>query len=458
MLSGHRSAGPVAIVVVAAWLGEAAPGAPERRGGPGVGWHRAVGRRSPSSAQRTTMRTTGLRLGRILGIEIAADLGVLLFGGLLTYLLATSVLPAREPALGGTAYWSVAAIGTILFLGSLLAHELGHAVVARRNDVEVTGITLWMLGGVAELRSEATSPGAELRIALAGPAMSLLVAATSIGAAVGLDQAGLPGLYVGLLWWLGLVNIVLALFNLVPGAPLDGGRVLAAVLWKIRGDRLAARIGAAVAGRIVALLVIAAGFAEVFVLGSGTGLFTVVVGWFLMTASRMEELRYRGERALGTMPVSEAMISQPHSVRPWTTLADIVAGPLNDVGDSVVPVVDLEGRVAGVITSAQVRRVPAERSATVTAAEVMLPAAHLPTVMPTDRVTAVIDKMRIQSGGLALVLDHGRFVGLLTPDGISRAITSGSARRSTATPEVPTSPVPPPTPPHVPVQHWEEPR
>ena len=118
-------------------------------------------------------------------------------------------------------------------------------MVARRNDVEVTGITLWMLGGVAELRSEATSPGAELRIALAGPAMSLLVAATSIGAAVGLDQAGLPGLYVGLLWWLGLVNIVLALFNLVPGAPLDGGRVLAAVLWKIRGDRLAARIGAA---------------------------------------------------------------------------------------------------------------------------------------------------------------------------------------------------------------------
>lgn len=131
MLSGHRSAGPVALVVVAAWLGEAAPGAPERRGGPGVGWHRAVGRRSPSSAQRTTMRTTGLRLGRILGIEIAADLGVLLFGGLLTYLLATSVLPAREPALGGTAYWSVAAIGTILFLGSLLAHELGHAGYSR---------------------------------------------------------------------------------------------------------------------------------------------------------------------------------------------------------------------------------------------------------------------------------------------------------------------------------------
>lgn len=424
------------------------------------------------------MRTSGLRLGRILGIEVAADLGVLLFGGLLTYLLATSILPSSEPGLVGAAYWSVAAIGTLMFLGSLLAHELGHAVVARRNEVEVAGITLWMFGGVAELRSEARTAGAELRIALAGPAMSFLVAAVSIGAALGLDRVGAPGLYTGALWWLGLVNVVLGVFNLLPGAPLDGGRVLAAVLWMIRGDRLRAKTWAARTGRIVGMLVIAGGFAEVFVLGSGTGLFTVVVGWFLMSAARMEELRYGGEQALGTMAVSEAMVRDPRSVRTWATVADVVAGPLHDSDQSVLPVLDFNEGVAGVVTMAQVQRLPAERWAATTVAEVMLPAAHVPTATPTERVTAVLDRLRAQSGGLALVLDGGRLVGLLTPDGISRAIRFGrlAQRGQVATSGLTPSPggaqqagtfhqpvtapltLPPPAPPHVPTQNWEAPR
>ncbi len=413
------------------------------------------------------MRTSGLRLGRIFGIEVAADLGVLLFGGLLTWILATSVLPASEPGLTGTAYWSVAALGTLLFIFSLLAHELGHSIVARRNDIEVAGITLWMFGGVAELRSDAKSAGAELRIALAGPAMSFLVAAASIGAAFGLSRAGAPDIYVAALGWLGVVNAFLGVFNLLPGAPLDGGRVLAAILWMIRGDRLQSKVWAARTGRVVALLIVAAGFAEVFVLRSPSGLWTVVIGWFLLSAARMEEAHYVGEAALGTMAVSEAMVRDPASVRTWTTVADAVRGPMAASSQPALPVLDWNERVAGVITMSQVRRLPADRWASTTVADMMLPAEQLPTAMPSERLTSVLDRLRATSGGFAVVLDQGRLVGLLTPAGISRAISFGQMARRGG---IPTSgtPVaahaatttvrPPPAPIQVPTQDWEPPR
>ncbi len=410
------------------------------------------------------MRTSGIRLGRIFGVEVSFDPGVLLFGGLLTWILAVSVLPDAEPGLTGLSYWSVAALGALLFLASLLAHELGHSVVARRNGIEVEGITLWMFGGVARLGSDATKPGAELRIALAGPAMSLLVTVVSIGASVGLHRLGAPMLYVTVLTWLGLVNAFLAVFNLLPGAPLDGGRVLAALIWMVRGDRLEAKVWAARTGRAVALLIVAAGFAEVFVLGSFAGLWTVFIGWFLLNAARMEEAHYVGEAALGTMPVADAMLRDPQSVRTWTTVADAVAGPLHGTAQAAIPVLDWNEQVAGLLTMAQVKRLPAERWATTKVGEVMLGVSDVPTVTPTEQLTQVLDRLRVQSGGLALVLDRGRLVGLLTPDGISRAITFGRlSRRGTAvapggSPST-TQPSPPlpPSPPHAPTQDWEPP-
>jgi len=129
------------------------------------------------------MRQGGLRLGRIFGINVSADLGVLFIGGLLTWSLATAVLPQSEPGLSGGAYWSVAALGAVLFLGSLLAHEMSHSVIAQRNGIEVEGITLWLFGGVAQFKNEATNAGAEFRIAVAGPAMSFFLSGAFLGAA-----------------------------------------------------------------------------------------------------------------------------------------------------------------------------------------------------------------------------------------------------------------------------------
>lgn len=404
------------------------------------------------------MRQGGIRLGRIFGIEVSADLGVLLIGGLLTWSLAATILPMGEPGLSSGAYWSVALIGALLFLGSLLAHELSHSVVAQRNGIEVEGITLWLFGGVAQFKNEATNAGAEFRIAAAGPGMSFLLAAVFLGSAYGLDAVGAPGLYVVLLWWLGVINGLLAVFNLIPGAPLDGGRILAAALWKIHGDRLKAKVSAARAGKVVSLLLIAAGFAEIFFLGSFGGLWTAFIGWFLLGAARMEEAHYVGERALGDLPVSAVMVRDPQVVRSWTSVSDTVNGPLRWTTQTAVPVLDFGGHVAGVVTMNQIKRVPAEQWVTTEVAQIMIPAAFLPTATLDEKVTDLMERLRPEAEGLALVMSRDHLVGLVGPAEIQRAVVLGrmAATSKGAPPPVPAA-GPPPPPPGAPVQHWDPP-
>ena len=407
------------------------------------------------------MRQAGLRLGRIFGIEVSADLGVLFIGALFAWSLATAILPETDPGLSGAVYWSVGAIGALLFLGSVLAHEMSHSVVARRNGIEVEGITLWLFGGVARFKNEAPSPGAEFRIAAAGPAMSAFVAVASLGLSYALTRAGLPGVYGTVFWWLGVLNGFLAVFNLLPGAPLDGGRVLASVIWKIRGDQLESRIWAARVGKFVAILLVAAGFAEVFLLGSFGGLWTAFIGWFLLGAARMEEAHYVGERALGTLAVSEAMIRDPQTVRSWATVEDTVNGPLRWTAQTAVPVMDLSGAVAGVITMDQIKRVPADRWSTTPVTQVMAPVALLPVVRPDERLSEVLEQLRPELGAIALVLDRGHLVGLITAAEVQRAVALGRmARRGTpvqTSGPAPGGPPPSPPPGLVPHQHWEPP-
>src|SRR5215203_2164717 len=168
--------------------------------------------------------TASLRFGRIAGIPVGASWSALLIALLIAWSLAGRLLPLEVPGLAPAAYWLAGGIGAGLFLGSLLAHEIGHAVVARRAGLRVRGITLWLLGGVAQLEDEPASPRDELRVAIVGPAVSLAVAFGL--AAFGLVMLGGPAIAVAIAAWLAVVNTALALFNLLPAAPLDGGRVL----------------------------------------------------------------------------------------------------------------------------------------------------------------------------------------------------------------------------------------
>ena len=172
--------------------------------------------------------TASLRFGRIAGIPVGANWSALLIAGLIAWSLAGRLLPAQVPGLAPAAYWLAGAAGAGLFLGSLLAHELGHALVAQRAGLKVRGITLWLLGGVAQLEDEPASPRDELRVAIVGPAVSLALAVGSGLAALGLSVLGGPAVAVAIAAWLAVGNAALALFNLLPAAPLDGGRVLRA--------------------------------------------------------------------------------------------------------------------------------------------------------------------------------------------------------------------------------------
>lgn len=246
------------------------------------------------------LRTPGSKNGRdalfsVFGVGIRLDPSVALTFILITYSLATGVLPLWHPAWSGVLVWGTAFFSGMLFFGSLLAHELSHALVARRFGIPVPRITLFLFGGMAEMESEARSPRAEFTMAIAGPLMSLLLAAgflTLSYASMGETSRQLfvqdpsaalasfsPLVTAGI--WVGSINVVLALFNLIPGFPLDGGRVLRAGIWWWTGNRpLATRI-AATGGRLFGWTLMGWGLWLLIAQRDASGLWTILIGWFL---------------------------------------------------------------------------------------------------------------------------------------------------------------------------------
>jgi Zn-dependent protease len=269
------------------------------------------------------MRPT-VRLGRIAGIDVGVHWSLLVIGVLLVGALAGGQFPSLAPNAHGS-YFAAAVLAVALFFASILAHELAHSIVARRRGQAVDGITLWMLGGVSKMSSEARNAGDELRVAIAGPATTIALAAIFGGLAVAFDTVGAHGtLLPTVAMWLAVVNLVLGVFNLLPGAPLDGGRVLAAILWMRSGDRRGAQISAARAGRAVGAMLVAASIALVF--AGYDFIITAFVGLFVLSGSRQEETNARLLRTLDDRAVGELMRPIAHSVADWTTVATF--GPL----------------------------------------------------------------------------------------------------------------------------------
>jgi Zn-dependent protease len=238
------------------------------------------------------MRQT-VRLGSVRGIPIGLHWSLLLVAALLSLQLYANLLPELVPGRSSLGYAVVGGTIAVAFLMSILAHELGHALVAERLGVRVRRVTLWLLGGVAELSTEAPRPSVERRIAGAGPAVSVGLGIVGGVAATALALAGAPELVVAGIAWLAIINLFLAAFNLLPAAPLDGGRILRAALWRHHGDRVRATITASRAGQVVGWALVAAGVLEILT-STGTGLWTALVGWFVLSAAHAE--RERAER------------------------------------------------------------------------------------------------------------------------------------------------------------------
>ena len=363
----------------------------------------------------------GVPLGKVAGFPVSAHWSVLVIMWLFTWSLAAT-LPDAAPGYAPIAYWIAGACGAAVLLASLLAHELTHAVVARRAGIKVQGVKLWLFGGIARLEGDADTPRTAFWIAASGPAVSLGLAAVFAGAAAGLRAVGTADIVVAVAWWLAAINLVLGLFNLLPGAPLDGGRILRAYLWRRHGDAARAAVGAARAGKIVAYVLIGIGLLE-FLAGSLVGgVWMAFIGWFLLTASRDEETAILTRQSLAGVSVADVMTARPHTAPGWISVEEFIQRYLLGDRHSSYPVENSDGKITGLITLNQLRDVPPDRRTTTLIRDVAIPRGQVPTAEPHEPLTALLERLASVAGGRALVVEAGQVIGIVTASDIARVI------------------------------------
>jgi Zn-dependent protease len=361
-------------------------------------------------------------LGRIAGFPVKVHWSVIVILWLFTWSLART-LPDTVRGYSHLAYWLAGGCGALVLLASLLAHELAHAVVARRMGVSVGDVTLWLFGGVTTLQGEAKTPKAAFRIAFAGPATSLVLSAVFAGLAIAFADVHVAAIVVSVAWWLGAINLLLGLFNLLPGAPLDGGRVVRAYLWHRHGDSVRASVGAAHAGRVVAIILITLGLAEFLAGGLVGGVWLAFIGWFIFIAAREEETQVTTRQALAGLRVADAMTPQPHAAPGWLTVADFIERYVLGDRHSAYPVADRDGSIVGLVTLRQLRELAPNRRTTTSVREIALPLHSVPTAAPLEPLSALIERLAAAGhGSRALVIDGGRVVGIVTPSDLARLI------------------------------------
>lgn len=371
-------------------------------------------------------------LGRIAGVRVAVNWSVIVIFLLVALTLAQGRLPRVYPGHPAAVYWGLGLVAAVVFVASLLAHEVAHAVVARRHGVEVEDMTLWMLGGVARLKSEAPTPGAEVRIAGVGPLTSAL-----LGILFGLLAAGLalltgPSLMVETLAWLAGINIMLALFNAIPAAPLDGGRLLRAFLWKRTGDPMRAAVAAAAAGRGLGWLLVFFGFASMLTTGSLAALWTALIGGFLIAAATAEGQQAQLRGTLAGVSVRQIMTPDPVTAPAGATIEQfLAAAPFGHHRHTAFPVVTADGTPVGLVTAARIDRTPRQERHTTTLGDVMCPLNEVATAGSDEPVSDLLPRLESSSERRVLVLDptRGALVGIVSHSDINRAITWLAATR-----------------------------
>lgn len=362
-----------------------------------------------------------IRLGTVGGFRLGAHWSVLVILWLFAWSLA-STLSDTAPGHSTLTYWLAGAGGAVVLLASLLVHELTHAFVARRAGLPVSDVTLWLFGGVTRMGGEAQTAETEFRIAVSGPMASLALAAVFAGVAVVFRQLGVTNIAVGVAWWLSAINVVLGLFNLLPGAPLDGGRVLSAYLWRRHGDKVRGELGATRGGRIVGYALIALGLFEFVVASIVTGVWTVFIGWFLLSAAQSEERRILTRQVLAGVRVADAMTAQPRKAPGWISVEKFIHAYVLGDRHSAYPVEGTDGSVVGLITLAQLRQVAPDARANTLVRDAMIPMDRVVTAVPHEPLASLLQRLTPSSGSRALVMDRRQVVGIVTASDISRSI------------------------------------
>jgi Zn-dependent protease len=354
------------------------------------------------------------RIARILGIDVRVHLSWILIFLLVTFSLADQVFPFSYPTWSQQKTIIVAAITALLFFGSVVVHEFAHALVARRFKMSVSSITLFLLGGVASLTREPPSAKAEFSMAIAGPATSLVIG----GVALALSQvvtdslASAPSLQPveAVTGYLGYVNIAVAVFNLIPGFPLDGGRVLRSIIWGVRRDRATATRIAARGGQVVAGLFAIWAAYRVFT-GDAGGLWMGLIAYFLYGAATQTLQQERITSAVGGARVGQLMTTEFVGVPRGTSISTLVRDHILPNNLRAIPVVD-GGAFAGLVTMNDLRKVEQEQWPTTPVSAVMTPASDVPTAAPDDQLALALDRFGPDLP-LLPVIENGALRGLL---------------------------------------------
>ncbi len=367
-------------------------------------------------------------LGRIAGFRFGVDFSWFIIFFLILWSFTAGVFPQQAPGLGTGVYLLMGIVGTLLFFASLVVHELSHALVARRRGIEVESITLFLLGGIARTRSEARTPGDEFRIAAVGPLTSLLIATVLGGLGMIAVSAGWHTGIVVVLQYLAVLNLVLAIFNLLPGFPLDGGRVLRAAVWHFTKDATRATRVAAASGRIMAYVLFALGALQIFggaVLG---GIWLIFIGWFIRNAADAGYQQHLLRESLGTVTARETMTATPQTIGPDVTLDRLVDEYFLHTRYLSFPVV-ADGRALGIITLNQVKAVAREDWPTRTVADTMTPVTAGIVVAPAAPLMTIIERLQASPVRRLLVVEDGRLVGYITAHDVAAWLEkSGLAR------------------------------
>ena len=377
--------------------------------------------------------SSSIRLGRLFGIDIGANWSLVFVFALITWTLANQVLPVDVPGQPALAYWVAGAVGAVAFYACLLAHELAHALVATRNGVKVAGITLWLFGGVSQLDGEPKNAGAEALIAVVGPLTSLAVALITFVLAL----LPFPALIGDLLAWLALVNVALALFNLVPAFPLDGGRLLGAFFWWRQGTRQRGVHSAVRIGRVFAYLMIAFGVFELFTGSVLNGIWIAFVGWFLLSAGSSEEAGTAIRGLLRSVPVSAAMTSPVVTVPDWVTVDQFIESVAPQHRFTTYPVHDPSGQLTGIVRLGDLVRMPAGARAQQRLRDRARPISEVPTTRPDEDLAALLQRIGPGLEQRVLVFDKGQLVGIVSPADVARLLavrqTLGTSAKPPAT-------------------------
>ena len=388
----------------------------------------------PGRQGRAGFQGAVVPLGSVRGIRIEANWSVALIFALIAFGLATLQFPSVNPHQGALTYAIAAIVTAVAFFASLLAHELAHSLVARRFGLRVEKITLWVLGGVSRLSGEVPSPGAEVWIAGVGPLTSLVLGGIFIGAAVlfagtGPARASVPGVFETALAYLGITNVALAAFNVIPAAPLDGGRLLRAVIWWRTGDRVKATVWASRAGQAFGWAFIVGGVYAFFTTRQWTWLWFAFIGWFLAGSASAEAQQAVVTGQLRGIRVGQIMTPDPVTVPGSATVSEFLDGHLFRARHQGFPVIQDDRGVTGLVTVNRIRQVlPEERDRT-RLADIACPLADVATAAPDDSVADLLPRLTECTDRRALVFRNGRLAGIISPSDIARMLDRLRASR-----------------------------